>query len=297
MSDERRPRQFQERAVSAPHGFVMLPLLLAGLLGAAGMLFVGVRSGSALLVLPAILLGVALVIALFGFFIVDPNEAKVLTLFGSYVGTVKEAGLRWANPFYTKRSVSLKVRNFQSETLKVNDHAGNPIEIGAVVVWNVFDSAQSCFQVNDYQDFVHVQSESALRNLASRYAYDAHGEGDISLRGNTEDIAEKLKAEIQARVQQAGVLVSEARISHLAYAPEIANAMLRRQQAAAVVAARQKIVEGAVGMVEMALEMLSKHNVVKLDEERKAAMVSNLLVVLCGEKDTQPVVNTGTLYQ
>ncbi len=285
----------QENVRNTPHGFVMLPSLLLVLAASIGGVAIGVRMPPVAIV--AVLLGVAAFIGLFGFFMVEPGEAKVLTLFGAYAGTVKDPGLRWANPFYLKRSISQRVRNFQSETLKVNDHSGNPIEIGAVVVWSVTDTAQALFDVQNYDHFVSVQSEAALRNLASRYVYDAHAEGDISLRSHTDEIAEKLKVEIQSRLSQAGVRVSEARISHLAYAPEIANAMLRRQQAQAVVSARQKIVEGAVGMVEMALDMLAKRNVVELDQEKKAAMVSNLLVVLCGERETQPVVNTGTLHQ
>ena len=232
-----------------------------------------------------------------GLFIVNPNEAKVLQLFGSYAGTVKVAGLRWANPFYSKRRISLRVRNFESARLKVNDADGNPIEIAAVVVWRVVETAEACFEVDDYENYVHVQSESALRNLATSYAYDAHEESQKSLRGHTLEVAAHLKAEIQERLTKAGVEVMEARITHLAYAPEIAAAMLQRQQAGAIIAARQRIVEGAVGMVEMALEMLSKQNIVRLDEERKAAMVSNLLVVLCGERAPQPIVNTGTIYQ
>ncbi len=243
--------------------------------------------------------GIGVVLALLGLaglFIVNPNEAKVLQLFGKYVGTVKTPGLRWANPFYTKKRVSLRVRNFESGRLKVNDLDGNPIEIAAVVVWKVVDTAEALFQVDDYENYVHVQTESAVRNLATSYPYDAHQEGTMSLRGSIREIADHLRAEIQERLAQAGVEVLEARISHLAYSPEIAQAMLRRQQASAVIAARQKIVEGAVGMVEMALDSLSRKQIVVLDEERKAAMVSNLLVVLCSEQATQPVVNTGTLY-
>ena len=232
-----------------------------------------------------------------GFFIVAPNEAKAVTLFGNYVGSVRDTGLWWMNPFCVKRRVSLRVRNFESAKLKVNDHDGNPIEIAAVVVWRVVDSAEALFQVDSYENFVHVQSEAAVRNLATTHPYDAHQEGQLSLRGNTADVAEQMKVEIQNRLEKAGVEVIEARISHLAYAPEIASAMLRRQQAQAVIAARTKIVEGAVSMVEMALEQLSQRHVVQLDEERKAAMVSNLLVVLCSEHETHPVVNAGTLYQ
>jgi regulator of protease activity HflC (stomatin/prohibitin superfamily) len=221
----------------------------------------------------------------------------VLQLFGRYVGTARLNGLRWANPFYTKKRVSLRVRNFESAKLKVNDLEGNPIEIAAVVVWRVVDTAEAVFEVDDYSNYVHVQSEAALRNLSTSYAYDAHEEGHMSLRGNTAEVAEHLKREIQDRLAKAGVQVLEARISHLAYAPEIAAAMLQRQQAGAIIAARQRIVEGAVGMVEMALELLSRREIVQLDDERKAAMVSNLLVVLCGERSTQPVVNAGTIYQ
>jgi regulator of protease activity HflC (stomatin/prohibitin superfamily) len=232
-----------------------------------------------------------------GFFTVNPNEGRVLQLFGHYVGTARNPGLRWANPFYTKKRVSLRVRNFESAKLKVNDQEGNPIEIAAVVVWRVVDTAEAIFEVDDYANYVHVQSEAALRNLATSYSYDAHEEGQKSLRGNTAEVAEHLKNEIQERLAKAGVEVLESRISHLAYAPEIAAAMLQRQQAGAIIAARQRIVEGAVGMVEMALDLLSRRSIVQLDDERKAAMVSNLLVVLCGERSTQPVVNTGTFYQ
>jgi regulator of protease activity HflC (stomatin/prohibitin superfamily) len=232
-----------------------------------------------------------------GFFVVNPNEAKVLQLFGRYAGTAKVAGLHFANPLYSKHRVSLRVRNFESARLKVNDNEGNPIEIAAVVVWRVVETAEACFEVDDYQNYLHVQSEAALRNLATSYAYDAHDDEVMSLRGHTQAVAEHLKREIQERLLKAGVEVLEARISHLAYAPEIAAAMLQRQQAGAIIAARQRIVEGAVGMVEMALEMLSRKAIVELDEDRKAAMVSNLLVVLCGERATTPVINAGTIYQ
>jgi hypothetical protein len=241
----------------------------------------------------AILLGGCL----FGLTIVNPNEARVIQLFGRYCGTLKVQGLRWVNPLTLRRKVSLRVRNFESSKLKVNDHDGNPIDIAAVVVWRVVETAEAVFHVDDYEHFVHVQSESALRNLATSYPYDAHVEGQLSLRMSSGEISHKLREEIQERLAQAGVEVIEARISHLAYASEIANAMLRRQQASAIIAARQKIVEGAVGMVEMALDLLSTKNVVQLDEERKATMVSNLLVVLCGEREAQPIVNAGTLYQ
>jgi regulator of protease activity HflC (stomatin/prohibitin superfamily) len=237
------------------------------------------------------------IFGLAGLFMVNPNEARVLQLFGDYVGTVKEPGLRWANPLYAKRHVSLRIRNFESAHLKVNDQDGNPVDIAAVVVWKVVDSAEACFEVDDYQNYVKVQSEAAVRNLATRYPYDAHEEHKVSLRGNTAEVAGDLKTEIQDRLAKAGVQVIEARISHLAYAAEIAAAMLRRQQAGAIIAARQKIVEGAVGMVEMALDLLAKSQRVTLDEERKAAMVSNLLVVLCADREAQPVVNTGSIYQ
>jgi len=232
-----------------------------------------------------------------GFFLVNPNEAKVLQIFGKYVGTVKAPGLRWANPFYSKRRISQRIRNFETPRLKVNDSEGNPIEIAAVVVWKVVETAEASFEVDNYENFVHVQSEAALRNLATSYPYDAHDDKQTSLRGQTAAVAEHLKKEIQARLEKAGVQVIEARISHLAYAPEIAAAMLQRQQAGAIIAARARIVEGAVGMVEMALERLSEKQILKLDEERRATMVSNLLIVLCGERGAQPVINTGSLYQ
>ncbi len=241
------------------------------------------------------LIGLIAFVGLFGFFVVNPNEARVLQLFGRYVGTVKTAGWHWANPFYSKKRITLRAISFESGHLKVNDLDGNPIEIAAIIVYKIVETAQAAFQVDDVGKYVTVQSEAAVRGLAQSYPYDAHDHQE-SLRGSTGKIAEHLKQEIQERVKLAGVEVMEARISHLAYAPEIAQAMLQRQQASAIIAARQKIVEGAVGMVEMALEMLSKKQVVILDEERKAQMVSNLLVVLCGERGTQPIVNTGTLY-
>jgi regulator of protease activity HflC (stomatin/prohibitin superfamily) len=227
---------------------------------------------------------------------VNPNEAKVLQLFGSYAGTVHEQGLKWANPFFSKRKISVRVRNFETDKLKVNDQRGTPIEIAAVVVWKVVDTAEALFEVDNFEDYIHVQSESAVRGMATNYPYDTYEEGEVSLTAHLGEIAEKLQREIQDRLDKAGVKVLEARISHLAYAPEIAGPMLQRQQATAIIAARQKIVEGAVGMVEMALEMLTKQNIVRLDEERKAAMVSNLLVVLCSDRATQPVLNTGSLY-
>ncbi len=232
-----------------------------------------------------------------GFLVVNPNEAQVLQVFGNYAGSANRPGFWWTNPFtFPRRKVSQRVRNFESARLKVNDHDGNPIEIAAIVVWRVSDTAEAVFQVDDYENFVKVQTEAAVRNLATSYAYDSHQETQLSLRTSSEEIIGRLRTEIQDRLAKAGIEVIEARLSHLAYAPEIAQAMLRRQQASAVVAARTRIVEGAVGMVEMALAELSKRSVVELDEERKAAMVSNLLVVLCSEQNTQPVVNTGTLY-
>src|SRR5688500_11411580 len=237
------------------------------------------------------------VFLLVGLFVVNPNEGRVLQLFGDYAGTARVPGLRWANPLYTKKRISMRVRNFESARLKVNDNEGNPVEIAAVVVWQVVDTAEAVFQVDDYNNYVKVQSESALRNLATSYTYDTHDDSQMSLRGHTAAVAEHLKKEIQERPSRAGAEVGEARIRHLAYAPEIAHALLQRQQAGAIIAARQRIVEGAVGMVEMALEMLSRRDIVTLDNERKAAMVSNLLVVLCGDKSTQPVINAGTIYQ
>jgi regulator of protease activity HflC (stomatin/prohibitin superfamily) len=233
-----------------------------------------------------------------GFTPVAPNEARAIVLAGRYKGTVRNQGFWWVNPFaYPRRKISIKVRNFESARLKVNDHDGNPIEIAAVVVWKVVETAEALFEVDDYEQFLKVQTEAALRNVVTSYPYDSHIEGEISLRGNPHEIGEKVSAEIQGRLTKAGIEIMDARISHLAYAPEIANAMLRRQQANAIIAARTRIVEGAVSMVQMALDELSEKKIVRLDEERKAAMVSNLLVVLCSEHETQPVVNAGTLYQ
>ena len=282
------------------HGLSGLPFLLL-LLAAAGLttylLVRGVRADSVVTVIVSALAESLIAFLALGFFMVNPNEARVLQLFGDYAGTAKRPGLRWANPFFTKKRISLRVRNFESSHLKVNDSDGNPIEIAAVVVWKVFETAEATFEVDDYEHYVRVQSEAALRNAATSYPYDAHDETIVSLRGATNVVADHLKKEIEDRLHKAGVEVLEARISHLAYAPEIAAAMLQRQQAGAIIAARQRIVEGAVGMVEMALEMLSRKSIVDLDEERKANMVSNLLVVLCGEKGAQPVLNAGTIHQ
>jgi regulator of protease activity HflC (stomatin/prohibitin superfamily) len=287
----------RERERQTASGLLMIFVFLI-LMVVAGFGFVSaVRADDGGVAIAWVLLFALSSLGLAGLFTVAPNEARVLQLFGAYRGSVRDEGLRWANPFYTKKRISLRVRNFESAKLKVNDTDGNPIEIAAIVVWKVVDSAEAVFEVDDYENYVRVQSESAVRNLATRYPYDAHEEGHLSLRGSTDEVAKGLKSEIHDRLAKAGVEVVEARISHLAYASEIASAMLRRQQAGAIIAARQKIVEGAVGMVEMALELLSKSSQVKLDEERKAAMVSNLLVVLCADREAQPVVNTGTLYQ
>jgi regulator of protease activity HflC (stomatin/prohibitin superfamily) len=286
----------REQVRKAPSGYLMLVVLTVAQLGFAYAIYRAAVVISIGGIIGAALATILVAICWAGFFMVHPNEAKVLQLFGKYVGTVHEPGLKWANPFYSKTAVSTRVRNFESGKLKVNDSNGSPIEIAAVVVWKVFDTAEALFVVDDYEEFVQIQSESALRNLSTTYPYEPHeGEG-TALRSNPVEIAEALRDEIQDRLEQAGVTVIEARISHLAYASEIASAMLRRQQASAVIAARTQIVAGAVSMVEMALEQLAEKHVVELDEERKAAMVSNLLVVLCGEEATKPVVNTGSLY-
>ncbi len=286
----------QEIKRSVPSGYLMLVVLAV-----AQILFAYAIYRSAVVISTSGIVAAAIatiITAIFwaGFFMVHPNEAKVLQLFGKYVGTVHEPGLKWANPFYAKSAVSTRVRNFESGKLKVNDSNGSPIEIAAVVVWKVFDTAEAMFEVDDFEEFVQIQSESALRNLSTTFPYEPHeGEG-VALRSHPAEIAQALREEIQDRLETAGVTVIEARISHLAYAPEIANAMLRRQQASAIIAARQQLVAGAVGMVEMALDELKKGNIVELDEERKASMVSNLLVVLCGEESVKPVVNAGSLY-
>jgi regulator of protease activity HflC (stomatin/prohibitin superfamily) len=287
----------REKEITGLSGWMMAILMVAVLIGSVAMLVSAIRTESGpWIILWLTILAVDIVCG-FGLTVVNPNEAKVIQLFGVYKGSIKEQGFWWVHPLTLRRRVSQRVRNFESNKLKVNDHDGNPIEIAAVVVWRVVETAEAVFHVNDYEHFVHVQTEAAVRILATTYPYDAHVEGQMSLRISAMEISHRLREEIQERLAKAGVEVIESRISHLAYAPEIAHAMLRRQQASAIIAARQKIVEGAVGMVQMALEQLSAKHVVELDEERKAAMVSNLLVVLCGDRDTQPVVNAGTLYQ
>ena len=285
----------RERKVTTFNGIAALVVLVLAL----GATMTGFVAGAAVhsggISLLSCFMFVAIVFGFKGLFMVAPNEAQVLQLFGRYVGTVKTPGLRWANPFYSKSSVSLRVRNFETSKLKVNDSHGNPIEIAAVVVWKVVDTAEAVFEVDDYVHYVQVQSEAAVRNMATSYAYDAHNADEVSLVGDLHEVSERLRLENQARLEKAGIEIIESRISHLAYAPEIAQAMLRRQQASAVIAARQKIVEGAVGMVDQALDELKRNEVVELDEDRKAAMVSNLLVVLCSETETRPVVNTGML--
>ena len=286
----------REEVRKVASGYLMLLLLALAQIGFAYAIFKAAVLMSIGGLIGGALASVVVAICWAGLFMVHPNEAKVLQLFGKYAGTVHEPGLKWANPFFAKTAVSTRIRNFESSKLKVNDSRGSPIEIAAVVVWKVFDTAEALFEVDDYEEFVQIQSESALRNLSTTYPYEPHeGEG-TALRSHPGEIAQALRVEIQDRLDQAGVNVVEARISHLAYAPEIANAMLRRQQASAIIAARTQIVAGAVGMVDMALNELKKNGIVELDEERKAAMVSNLLVVLCSEEAAQPVVNTGSLY-
>ena len=292
----------RERERNGLPGIPVLLLLFLALLASVALFAFGVGAPDGhepygWIVATAVLLFISSLFLTSGVFVVAPNSARVLQLFGDYVGTAKTPGLRWANPFYTKKRMSLRVRNFESSHLKVNDADGNPIEIAAVVVWRVVETAEASFEVDNYEHYVHVQSEAAVRNAATSYPYDAHDDAVVSLRGNTAVVAEHMKGEVQQRLQKAGVEVLEARISHLAYAPEIAAAMLQRQQAGAIIAARERIVQGAVGMVEMALDMLSHKGIVQLDEERKAAMVSNLLVVLCGERGAQPILNTGTIHQ
>jgi regulator of protease activity HflC (stomatin/prohibitin superfamily) len=287
-------KSIQERDATTLPGMMMVLLLLVFTAASAWWVILSLLN----LMNPiAAIIVLAFVLFLWGgFFIVQPNQAAVLQFFGKFVGVERASGLRWANPFYTKKQVTLRVRNFESSKLKVNDLEGSPIEIAAVVVWQVHDAAEAVFNVDSYEDFVHVQTEAALRQMATSYPYDLHEEHKIALRSHSREINDHLKREIQDRLERAGVTVQEARVSHLAYAPEIAQAMLQRQQAAAIIAARTRIVEGAVTIVHMALDRLAEKGVVQLDEERKAAMVSNLLVVLCGERGAQPVVNTGTLY-
>jgi regulator of protease activity HflC (stomatin/prohibitin superfamily) len=290
-----------EKSFKSLNGYVaILIALIAFSISAYSMLGVITQSKSANLVVVCVSVVIG-VFMLIGLYMLQPNEGAILTLFGSYRGTDRESGLRWCLPFYARRKISLRSRNLNSEKLKVNDKNGNPIEIGAAIVWRVQDTAQAVFEIDDYEAYVHVQSESAIRHLASAYAYDNGGDdvphaNSITLRGGADIVAKALTAELQERFDKAGIVVEEARLTHLAYAPEIASAMLRRQQAEAVIDARSKIVQGAVSMVEMALKGLSDKNIVHLDDERKASMVSNLLVVLCAESNVQPIVNTGTLY-
>lgn len=287
----------REKPYRATNGYVALLVSLVVLGVAVWQIIATGSAGNPPLVVTWSVVTVLASFATGGLFTVQPNEAKALTLFGAYTGSVREAGFWWANPFMRKHRVSLRARNFETAKLKVNDSHSNPVDIGAIVVWRVVDSAEALFEVDDYQNFVRVQSESAVRALATSYPYDAHAPNEVALSTNPDQIAKSLHEAIQERLQKAGVEVIEARISHLAYAPEIASAMLRRQQANAIIAARQRIVEGAVYMVENALTMLAEREVVTLDNERKAAMVSNLLVVLCSDRDAQPIVNTGTIYQ
>ncbi|MCX0245768.1 SPFH domain-containing protein [Streptomyces drozdowiczii] len=297
------PQVRETRAHSIAGGLGLLLTVLGVIAGIALAVVGGVigSNGNNAVGIPVCVLGVLLAIASFfcmgGVKMVAPGEARVIQLFGRYVGTIRTDGLRWVNPLTSSRKISTRVRNHETAVLKVNDAYGNPIELAAIVVWKVEDTAQALFEVDDFLEFVATQTESAVRHIALEYPYDAHEEGGLSLRGNAEEITEKLAVELTARVQAAGVRIIESRFSHLAYAPEIASAMLQRQQAGAVVAARQQIVEGAVGMVEMALTRIAEQDIVELDSERKASMVSNLMVVLCGDRAAQPVLNTGTLYQ
>ena len=286
----------KELEVRSAAGIPFLIGLIVAVILEIALIVVGGRGGGPLFVISGVMALMVTLVCLAGFYMVEPNQSAVLTLFGRYVGTVREQGLRWNNPFYSERKVSLRVRNFESGRLKVNEAEGSPIEIAAVVVWKVVVSAEAVFNVDDYESYVHVQSEAALRQMASSYPYDQHEEGQVSLRSHAAEISQHLKEQLEERLAKAGIDVLEARISHLAYAPEIAQAMLQRQQANAVIAARTRIVEGAVGMVEMALEKLKAKGVVDLDEERRAQMVSNLLVVLCADRAATPVVNTGSLY-
>ena len=288
--------EIRERAASVVGGFPMLGLCVLTFLSGIGLAVAGAEGRTAVVpLLGGLLMIVGSVLAL-GLFSVQPNQARVVVFLGSYAGSVRNAGYWWTNPFATRKPISLRVRNFHSDKLKVNDLHGNPIEIGAVVSWSVVDTARALFDVESFETFVGIQAETAIRAMATRYPYDDHDHEVPSLRASQEVVSAELKRELQERLEVAGVTIADARISHLAYAPEIAQAMLRRQQAQAVIAARRQIVEGAVGMVQMALEKLAEHDVVTLDDERKAQMVSNLLVVLVGETETQPVLNTGSLY-
>lgn len=287
--------EIREREVKSASGIPMLiGLLILTVIATLALIYIDMDKLSRLLTL---CIGSAiLLIAFSGLYKVEPNQSAVLSLFGKYVGTVRTPGLRFNNPFYTKKKISLRVRNFESGKLKVNELDGSPIEIAAIVVWEVNDSAEAVFNVDNYESFVQIQSEAAIRSMATSYPYDQHEEDQISLRSHPMEISDRLRHEIQDRLAKAGIHVIEARISHLAYSPEIAGAMLQRQQAGAIIAARKKIVEGAVGMVEDALEALKEKDIIDLDAERRATMVSNLLVVLCSDKATQPVVNTGSIY-
>ncbi|ANS67646.1 integral membrane protein [Streptomyces lincolnensis] len=293
-----RVREFTANSIG---GGLALLLGLVGLLAGIGLAVsattVGADGAKAALIIGGIMIALAAFIAMCGLNTVAPGEARVVQLFGRYRGTIREDGLRWVNPLTSREKISTRVRNHETAVLKVNDAYGNPIELAAVVVWRVEDTAQATFEVDDYFEFVSTQTEAAVRHIAIEYPYDAHDEDGLSLRGNAEEITEKLAVELHARVEAAGVHIIESRFTHLAYAPEIASAMLQRQQAGAVVAARRQIVDGAVGMVEAALARITEQDIVTLDEERKAAMVSNLMVVLCGDRAPQPVLNTGTLYQ
>jgi regulator of protease activity HflC (stomatin/prohibitin superfamily) len=286
-----------ERSAKKQNGFVMLFLSLILLVLDICVFVVGVSQENAVMIVASVIVFILLCIILAGLVVVQPNDSRVLILFGKYTGTIRESGFWYVNPFTDKKKVSLRIHNFNSEKIKVNDLHGNPIEIAAVIVWRVVDSARAIFDVQNYEQFVAIQSETAIRSLATAYAYDSSEDDKASLRGNTQEVSEELKKQVQSRLEIAGLEIIEARISHLAYAPEIAQAMLRRQQAQAVVAARQKIVEGAVGMVDMALKELSAQHIVDLDNEKKATMVNNLMVALVSEVQAQPVINTGTLYQ
>ena len=285
----------KENPIRSLPGIPMLLALLGGAIVGAYLVVAGAQASAPLQVIVGVLLAMVAMFCLLGLYMVEPNQSAVISLFGKYIGTVRDNGLRWNNPFFSKKKVSQRVRNFESSKLKVNELDGSPIEIAAVIVWQVVDASEAVYNVDDYESFVHIQSESALRTMATSYPYDQHEDGQVALRSHAAEISQHLKDELAERLADAGVAVIDARISHLAYAQEIAQAMLQRQQANAIIAARTRIVAGAVGMVQMALAELEKNGVVDLDEERKAQMVSNLLVVLCGERGTQPIVNAGSL--